>query len=56
MLRDLEAGGRVESEQIVGFMLRKAREYGVDDQVLSIAYTHLTAYEARRDAGRLPHA
>jgi 2-dehydropantoate 2-reductase len=56
MLRDLEAGGRVESEQIVGFMLRKTREYGVDDRVLSMAYTHLKAYEARRDAGRLPHA
>jgi 2-dehydropantoate 2-reductase len=56
MLRDLEAGGRVESEQIVGFMLRKAREHGVDNPVLALAYTHLKAYEARRDAARLPHA
>ena len=53
MLRDLEGGGPIESDHIVGYMLAKAREHGVDDAVLSIAFTHLKAYEARRAAGRL---
>ncbi len=55
MLRDLEAGGRVEADHIVGWMLHKARVYGADDTVLSMAFTHLKTYEQRRDAGRLPH-
>jgi 2-dehydropantoate 2-reductase len=56
MLRDLEGGGRVEADPIVGWMLERARRHGVDDTILSLAYTHLKAYEARRDARRLPHA
>lgn len=55
MLRDLERGGPVEADHIVGWMLARAREYDVDDVILSIAYTHLKAYEARRAAERLPH-
>jgi 2-dehydropantoate 2-reductase len=54
MLRDLEGGGPVEGDHIVGWMLERARKHGVDDTVLSFAYTHLKAYEARRAAGRLP--
>ena len=54
MLRDLEGGGPVEGDHIVGWMLDRARKHGVDDTVLSFAYTHLKAYEARRAAGRLP--
>jgi 2-dehydropantoate 2-reductase len=53
MLRDMEAGGRTEADHIVGWMLERARRHGVDDTLLSLAYTHLKAYEARRDAGRL---
>ncbi|MCY7387136.1 MAG: 2-dehydropantoate 2-reductase [Burkholderiales bacterium] len=53
MLRDLESGGRVEAEHVVGFMLDKARELGVDDTMLSVAYTHLKAYENRRAGNRL---
>ena len=53
MLRDLEAGGRTEADHIVGWMLARARKHGVDDTLLSLAYAHLKAYEARRDAGRL---
>lgn len=53
MLRDLEAGGRVEADHIVGWMLERARRHGVDDAILSMAFTHLKAYEARRDAGRV---
>jgi 2-dehydropantoate 2-reductase len=53
MLRDLESGGRVEADHIVGWMLERARRHGVDDAILSMAYTHLKAFENRRDAGRL---
>jgi 2-dehydropantoate 2-reductase len=53
MLRDLEAGGPTEADHIVGWMLERARRHGVDDTMLSIAYTHLKAYEARRAAGRI---
>ena len=54
MLRDLESGGQVEADHVVGWMLELARRHGIDDTLLSIAYTHLKAYERRRDAKRLP--
>lgn len=54
MLRDLEGGGSVEADHIVGWMLEKARRHGIDDAILSLAYTHLKAYEQRRAAQRLP--
>ncbi len=54
MLRDLEGGGAVEGDHIIGWMLERARKHGIDDMMLSIAYTHLKAYEARRAASRLP--
>ena len=52
MLRDLEGGGPVESDHIVGWMMERARHHGVDDTMLSLAFTHLKAYEARRASGR----
>ena len=52
MLRDLEGGGSVEADHIVGWMLERARRHGIDDTVLSLAYTHLKTYEQRRAAGR----
>jgi len=51
MLRDLEAGGRVEADHIVGDMLRRARAAGADARLLAAAYCHLQAYEARRQRG-----
>jgi len=54
MLRDLEAGKRVEGDHIVGWMLERARAHRVDDTILSLAYAHLKAYENRRAADRLP--
>ncbi len=51
MLRDLEAGGRVEADHIVGDMLRAARAAGADARLLAAAYCHLQAYEARRQRG-----
>jgi 2-dehydropantoate 2-reductase len=54
MQRDIEAGNPVEADHIVGFMLDKARKYALDDTILSLAYTNLKTYEARRAAKRLP--
>lgn len=53
MLRDLEKGGPIEAEHILGFMLRKCREAGLPDTLHLAAYTHVRAYEERRAAGRL---
>jgi 2-dehydropantoate 2-reductase len=50
MLRDMEAGKPVEADHIVGHMLSLARKHGIDDTVLSMAFTHLKTYEARRKA------
>ena len=49
MLRDIEAGGRVEADHIVGDMLRRARAAGADARLLAAAYCHLQAYALRRD-------
>jgi 2-dehydropantoate 2-reductase len=54
MLRDLEGGGQVEADHIVGWMLERARKHHLDDTILSMAYTHLKTYERRREAGHLP--
>lgn len=53
MLRDIERKGPVEADHIVGFMLEKARSFGLDDSLHQLAYLHLKAYEQRRTAGRL---
>jgi len=53
MLRDMENKGPIEADHIVGYMLRKAREYGVDDRLLRVIYVNAKAYEERRQAGRL---
>jgi 2-dehydropantoate 2-reductase len=53
MLHDLESGGRIEADHILGFMLDAARRAGVDDALHETAYIHAKAYENRRDAGRL---
>jgi 2-dehydropantoate 2-reductase len=56
MQRDIEAGKPVEADHIVGFMLELARKHKLDDTILSLAYTHLKTYEARRQAHRLPRS
>ncbi len=48
MLRDIEAGNRTEGEQIVGLMLRRARDLEINSPLLTAAYAHLKAYEARQ--------
>ena len=54
MMRDLESGGPIEADHIVGYMLGKAREHGIDDAMLTVAYAHLKTYEVRRARGGLP--
>ncbi len=46
MLRDLEAGQRVEAAHIVGDMLHRAQAADVPAPLLGAAWTHLQAYEA----------
>jgi 2-dehydropantoate 2-reductase len=48
MLYDLERGGRVEADHIVGDLLARARATGIPAPNLRFAYAHLQAYERRR--------
>ena len=47
MLRDIEQGGRVEADHIVGDLLRRGSK-APPAPLLSTAFAHLRAYEARR--------
>jgi 2-dehydropantoate 2-reductase len=47
MLRDIEQGNRIEADHIVGDLLRRAPST-LQTPLLSTAYAHLRAYEARR--------
>ena len=47
MLRDIEAGNRVEGDQILGDLLRRASKPD-DASLLRIATLHVKAYEAGR--------
>ena len=48
MLRDLEAGQKVEAMQIVGDMFLRARNAGMEAPLLATAWVHLQAYETGR--------
>ncbi|WP_252181297.1 2-dehydropantoate 2-reductase [Azospirillum sp. B4] len=48
MMRDIEKGGPTEGEHIVGDLLRRGRELGLELPLLTLSATHLRAYEARR--------
>jgi 2-dehydropantoate 2-reductase len=50
MLRDLEAGQRVEAAHIVGDMCHRAAAHGIATPRLRAAWVHLQAYEAQRAA------
>ena len=54
MLRDIEAGGRIEADHILGFLLEAARRAGIPEEAHEAALLHARAYEQRRAAGRLP--
>ncbi|WP_426664585.1 2-dehydropantoate 2-reductase [Rhodanobacter aciditrophus] len=51
MMRDLEHGGRVEADHVLGDLLARAGSRGVETPLLRLAYAHLKAYEARRAHG-----
>ncbi len=55
MLRDVEAGNRIEGEHILGFLAEAARRAGVDTAIHEAAALQARSYEQRRAAGRLPH-
>lgn len=55
MLRDILRNGPVEADHILGFMLAKARQHGVDPSLHRFIYLHLQAYEQHR-AATLPKA
>ncbi|MBN8969731.1 MAG: ketopantoate reductase family protein [Rhizobiales bacterium] len=50
MLRDIERGGPIEADHILGFMLQKARQHGVDPVLHQFIFVHVQAYEQRRAA------
>lgn len=52
MLRDIERGGPIEADHILGFMLRKARQYGIDPVLHQFIFVHVQAYEQRRAASQ----
>jgi 2-dehydropantoate 2-reductase len=54
LLRDIEKGGAIEADHILGFMLARVRAHGMPDTIQLLSYTHAKAYEQRRAAGRLP--
>jgi 2-dehydropantoate 2-reductase len=53
MLHDVETGAPTEADHIIGWMLEALRHHELESPLLSMAYTSLKAYEARRAAGRL---
>jgi 2-dehydropantoate 2-reductase len=50
MLRDIERGGPIEADHILGFMLNKARQHRVDALLHQFIFVHLQAYQQRRAA------
>jgi 2-dehydropantoate 2-reductase len=51
MLRDILRNGPIEGDHVVGFMLRKAEEHGIDPTLYKLIFIHLQAYEQHRAAG-----
>jgi 2-dehydropantoate 2-reductase len=48
MLRDIERGGPIEADHVIGDLIRRGKEKGVATPLLRIVLCHLQAYEARR--------
>ena len=48
MLRDLERGGAVEADHVIGDLLLRGEAAGLELPMLRLAYAHLKAYEVRR--------
>jgi 2-dehydropantoate 2-reductase len=52
MLRDIERGARIESDQVIADLIRRAKQgpgIAVDVPLLRLVHGHLRAYEARRE-------
>jgi 2-dehydropantoate 2-reductase len=49
MLRDVEAKGRTEFDQVLGDLMRRGDLQDQASSILRTAYVHLAAYEARRN-------
>jgi 2-dehydropantoate 2-reductase len=47
MYRDLQRGGPIEADQIIGDLLARARLVDVPTPLLAAAYTHLSIYQGR---------
>ena len=47
MLRDIERGGQVEGEHVLGDMVGRARAIGFPTPILDLARAHVGAYSAR---------
>ncbi|NMJ42773.1 ketopantoate reductase family protein [Roseomonas sp. JC162] len=56
MLRDIEAGGRIEADHILGFLAAAAHRAGISAELHDAAFLHAKAYEQRRERRRLPGA
>ncbi|MDE2316870.1 MAG: 2-dehydropantoate 2-reductase [Xanthomonadaceae bacterium] len=48
MMRDLEHGGRIEADHVIGDLLARGEAHGMETPLLRLAHAHLKAYEARR--------
>ncbi|WP_411908454.1 ketopantoate reductase family protein [Rhizobium sp. VS19-DR183] len=48
LFRDLESGGRIEADHLIGDLLDRAVPTERPVVILRVAYTHMKAYEARR--------
>jgi 2-dehydropantoate 2-reductase len=48
MLRDIERGGPIEGEHIIGDLIRRGRAKAVATPLLRLVLAHLQAYDARR--------
>lgn len=45
LLRDIERGGRIEGEHVIGDLVRRAQGFGLDTPLLRLANLHLQVYE-----------
>ena len=53
LARDIERGGPIEADHLLGSMLERCRAHGLDDRIHQLAWVAAKAYEERRAAGRL---
>ncbi|MGB6309182.1 MAG: 2-dehydropantoate 2-reductase [Steroidobacteraceae bacterium] len=54
MYRDLQKGGAIEADQIIGDLLARGREQNIDAPLLAAAYTSLSMHQRRSANPRAP--